>query len=436
MGFEAFVGGLFSTLKFIGRSLGHVAAPVVKAIVQGAKDFVNGVVIGVTEVMRDEPKSAQESNERELQQVNEEIVSLQKRYRERGSLDDQQKRRWANLKERRDSLNLEIAAIDKFSAAEEIVQEEKNYRPIVINDDNAHILQYHVGQSAYNKLCQCGRVMVLQWNRSVETAGLHDFFWGCSGYYIKVDVRPVCQRTQKLTMNDLNLFANLSRPEFEIDSLSLTRETIDPVKARRIRQALDSIEGSQHSKRMGIATYRCPVHGESLRLKRKNQASDQLLDEYFLGCPRWLPDNAGCNFLVKLKSAAQISGVLNGEGMPGVLGVGTSTSIRTRQPATESMRKVWSTSMSANVNPVAPAKARIAATTAPREISSVPVVPPPSGFAVKVPSQKVQAEIDRTVIPNDGSWGAAVRAAIRRNQIWVESGEAGVNLTKGRYPET
>lgn len=321
MGFAAFMGGMFTTLKFIGRSLGHVAAPVVKAIVQGARDFVNGIVIGFNEGMRDEPKSAQERNERELQQVNEEIVGLQKRYRDRGGLDDQQKRRWAILKERRDALNLEIAAIDKFSAAEEIVQEEKNYRPIVISDENAHILQYHVGQSAYNKLCHCGRVMVLQWNRSVATAGLNDFFWGCSGFYVKVDARPVCQRTQKLTMDDLNLFANLNRPEFEIDSVSLTRETINPVKARRIRQALDSIKGAQQSKRMGIATYRCPVHGESLRLKRKNQSTDQLLDEYFLGCPRWLPDNAGCNFLVKLKSAAQISSVLDAEKHKGVLSV-------------------------------------------------------------------------------------------------------------------
>ncbi|MBK7001811.1 MAG: hypothetical protein IPH35_18090 [Rhodoferax sp.] len=321
MGFAAFMGGLFSTLKFIGRSLGHVAAPVVKAIVQGARDFVNGVVIGFNEGMRDEPKSAQERNERELQQVNEEIMALREIHKRQGGLNDQQKRRHAILKERRDVLNQEISAIDKFSTAEEIVQEGKNYHPIVISDANAHILQYHVGQSAYNKLCQCGRVMVLQWNRSVATAGLNDFFWGCSGYYIKVDGRSVCHRTQKLTTDDLNLFANLNRPEFEIDSASLTRETINPVRARRIRQALDSIKGAQQSERIGIATYRCPVHGESLRLRRKNQSSDQLLDEYFLGCPRWLPDNAGCNFLVKLKSAAQISSVLDSEQRQGVLSV-------------------------------------------------------------------------------------------------------------------
>jgi len=72
---------------------------------------------------------------------------------------------------------------------------------------------------------------------------------------------------------------------------------------------------------MGIATYRCPIHGESLRLQRKNLRNDQILDEYFLGCPRWLPDNMGCNFLVKLKSAAQISSVLDMEQRVGVLDV-------------------------------------------------------------------------------------------------------------------
>jgi hypothetical protein len=321
MSFASLLAGAFSTLKFIGRSLGHVAAPVVKAVVQGAKDLVNGFATGFSEKMRDEPKSAQERNERELQQVNEEVATLQKKYRDQGGLNDEQKKRWLFLRARRDALNNEIEAIDKFTAAEEIVKEEENYKPVFISDDNAHILQYHVGQSAYNKLCQCGRVMVLQWNRNVTTAGLNDFFWGCSGFYVKADNQAVCHRTQQLTVDDLNLFANLNRPEFEIDSSTLTRETINPVKARRIRHALDSIRGTQQSKKMGIATYRCPVHGESLRLRRKNQSSDQLLDEYFLGCPRWLPDNAGCNFLVKLKSAAQISSVLDTEQHKGVLSV-------------------------------------------------------------------------------------------------------------------
>jgi hypothetical protein len=161
----------------------------------------------------------------------------------------------------------------------------------------------------------------LQWDRRKETAGLQDFFWGCSGYYIEFRGKRACTYTERLTVADLNLFTNLSRPEFAIDSATLTRETINPTKARRIRQALDSIRGQHNSKSLGIATYRCPIHGESLRLKRKNHSSNHLFDEYFLGCPRWLPDNAGCNFLIKLKSAAQISSVMDKAQGMGVLGI-------------------------------------------------------------------------------------------------------------------
>lgn len=321
MGWDSLLFGLMKAVTLVGRAIVGVVAPVAKTIVQGAKSFVDGVVSGFGDRMRDDPKTALERAERELQQVNAEVMRLVARHRESGGLSDAEKKRWNALRARRDELNDEIASIEKFTTAEGVVEEAEDYKPIVISDDTAHVLQYHVGQSTHNKTCQCGRPMVLQWNRAVAVAGLNDFFWGCSGYYSEVNGRRICTRTQQLTFEDLNLFANLNRPEFEISSQTLTAEAINPVKARRIRQALDSIRDSHQGKRLGIATYRCPVHGESLRLRRKNQAADQLLDQYFLGCPRWLPNNAGCNFLVKLKSAAQISSVLNAEQGNGVLNV-------------------------------------------------------------------------------------------------------------------
>jgi hypothetical protein len=63
--------------------------------------------------------------------------------------------------------------------------------------------------------------------------------------------------------------------------------------------------------------YRCPVHGETLALREKRDARS-LLDRYFLGCPRWLPDRTGCPYIVKLKSAAQLDAYLRaaeGEGV-------------------------------------------------------------------------------------------------------------------------
>jgi len=316
-----FFSELFSAVVTIGRAIAGAIAPVVRGIVEGAKYLINEVASAYSSSTRKEPVTQRERHERELQQVNEEVMSLRKRHQQNDGLTQQEKRRWDELKHRRDELNAAIASIDQETTAQDIVTEEKHYKAVAITNDTAHILQYHVGQSAYNKTCTCGRVMVLQWNRQTSTAGLRDFFWGCSGWYEQINGHPACRRNAPLTHDDLNLFANLNRPEFEIDSATLTREALNPTKARRIRQALDSVRGAQQSKRMGIATYRCPIHGESLRLRRKNQSSDQILDEYFLGCPRWLPDNQGCNFLVKLKSAAQISSVLNTEQRVGVLNV-------------------------------------------------------------------------------------------------------------------
>ena len=157
--------------------------------------------------------------------------------------------------------------------------------------------------------------------QSNRNGWLSDFFWGCSGWYEKTSDKRACLRRKPLRHEELNLFANAGRPEFQISSPQLTRATLNPDKARRIRQALDSVKDSHDKKRMGIATYRCPIHGESLRLRRKNQATSEVLDAYFLGCPRWLPNDAGCNFLVKLKSPAQISSILDTEQDHGVLSV-------------------------------------------------------------------------------------------------------------------
>lgn len=328
MSFVSFIAGLrqlgaviWPDLKKVGGTvLGEVARGI-GVVVKSAKEFVDGMVSGYLKGRREQPATARERAERDLQEVNEEIFDLRRKYSEGGGLNEQQKRRWADLKSRRDEINAELSAIDQVTTAVEVSEKEKDIRLVQVNDTNAQILQYHVGQNVCNKICRCGRPMVLQWDRRKETAGLRDFFWGCSGYYIEVNGRRACTHTERLSANDLDLFANLNRPEFALDSVTLTRETINPTKAKRIRQALDNIRGKHRSKSLGIATYRCPIHGESLRLQRKAQTSNQLFDEYFLGCPRWLPNNAGCNFLIKLKSAAQISSVLDKEQGAGVLGI-------------------------------------------------------------------------------------------------------------------
>ena len=67
-----------------------------------------------------------------------------------------------------------------------------------------------------------------------------------------------------------------------------------------------------------IEKYLCPTHGVELVLKQKN-AADVLLDLYFLGCPMWNGTDTGCNFVMKIKSAAQLASLLEAATGRGIL---------------------------------------------------------------------------------------------------------------------
>jgi hypothetical protein len=311
----------WSALKHVGGAVLGVVGRVAATVVAEAKIFINDVVTGYSEGRRAKPETEQEHAERALESVNDEIMKLRQRYRDNRGLTDSENTRWQELKKRRVELNDVITEVDKLHTAKCIVGQEKDYRSLLVNDASAHVLQYHVGKSTYNKVCRCGRPMVLQWSLKNGSERLDNFFWGCSGYYLLRGQMHACTRIEPLTPADRSLFVNMNRPEFELDAATLTKEAINPTKAKKLRQALDSIQQSHKEKRAGIATYRCPFHGESMRLQRKNEHVDQLFDQYFLGCPRWLPDKSGCNFLIKLKSAAQVSSVLDTEQRQGVLGV-------------------------------------------------------------------------------------------------------------------
>lgn len=259
------------------------------------------------------PAQQQEQLERQLQQVNAEILSLRKRFLDRGNLTDAERQRSRELTEQRSKLAAELGTLDKFTNAETIVREEKDYQVIAIEDSTTHILQYHVGQSTYNKACPaCGRPMVLQWRRDQAAVQAREVFWGCSGWYHKDHKtnQPMCSQTARLTPDDLKLFANRNRPEFDLTPTELGSHIQSPQRAARLRQALDDIRSQQRKNHIGIESYRCPIHGERLMLKRKRELTGDILDEYFLGCPRWLPDDRGCNFLVKLKAPAQLAALV------------------------------------------------------------------------------------------------------------------------------
>jgi hypothetical protein len=307
------VGAVFDGVLQVGKAVFKALPIVVDATIKAARKIVDEVEKAADEAFREEPKTVREHIERALQEVNARIQRIRQKYQENGFLNQTDQETWNYLRQQRNELNEKLTALDQINTAEDIVKQEKDYDATTISDDNAQILQFHVGQSTHNKICVCGRPMVLQWNRDLTTAGLKDFFWGCSGWYIENKGKRACIRQVRLSQDDLRLFANLNRAEFKVTSIELTRKILDPKRAKRVREALDSIRDEHYKRNLGIAIYRCPIHGESLRLKRKKQSDKGLLDEYFLGCPRWLPHNAGCNFIVKLKSAGQISSVIAGE---------------------------------------------------------------------------------------------------------------------------
>lgn len=319
-GLFSIVGTALSGIVQVGSAIAKAVPSVVEAAVKAARSIVDEVAKVADQLFQEPPKSASERRERELQEINEEIQHLRKKYQDRGSLSKRDRQAWERLKQQRQEINEQLAGFDQISTADTIVKEEKSYQATKIADDTAHILQFHVGRSTYNKICSCGRPMILQWNRELKTPGIQDFFWGCSGWYI-VDSKGqhACGYRVPLVDDELNIFANLNRSDFQIKSAELTRKTLDPKRANRVRQALDSIRVEHRKRRLGISIYRCPIHGESLRLQRKGKTNNGLLDEYFLGCPRWQPDNQGCNFIIKLKSAGQISSVLTAEHQQGIL---------------------------------------------------------------------------------------------------------------------
>lgn len=294
-----------------GKAVVAASAPVVRRVRNAARDAIDEVMRRVGR-MRGDANSERDVVERQLQEVNARIARLKKNYEKNGGLTDNEKAEWRRLKERRDNLIQDLENLDAAGFATDVEDEDKEFDATTVSEDQAHLIDMVTGQNTYGKKCRaCSRAMTLQWGRRVGTPGLRDFFWGCSGWYI-IDMhgRHACRHSERLTDDDFRIFMDVTQPEFQMTAEEVRKRVMDPGRRQRLRQALDGIREQNRESELGLAHYRCPVHGESLRLQRKSQSNDDFLDEYFLGCPRWLPQNQGCNFLIKLKSPGRISGVI------------------------------------------------------------------------------------------------------------------------------
>ena len=256
----------------------------------------------------------------ELININDEFLSILEKYNRRGSLSGNEKRRADYLRHRRDELKNTIDGVDEVLVAKEINEEPDAFKKFIVNNDRAHILQGQVGVSVFGKKCpNCGRDMLIQWPRTVNTAKVSDFFWGCSGwYYILPNGQRACFKTINISQLDMSIFARTDTPEYQVSNNELTELVMLPGPSSIVTERMNDVISDQRAQHRGADDYRCPTHGEELVLRKKNQPTS-LLDQYFLGCPRWKANNQGCGYMVKLKSAAQLSTLLKKETGTGIL---------------------------------------------------------------------------------------------------------------------
>ena len=254
-----------------------------------------------------------------LRSVNDEIMHLRNQRMSSGSLNDRARKRWEDLRAERDQLLTELNQSKEVRAAEKIFETETNIDKVEIDLETTHVLQYNAFADTLGKQCSlCGRPMKLQWKRGLTMAEPKDFYWGCTGWYVQRGGRRTCQHTEKLHRNDYGLMTDTSAPEFSMTAEEFGIILADKGTEKIIDTRLDDLKSDLNSSRRGVELATCPVHGENMILRRKQNA-DGLLDTYFLACPYWQPNNAGCTFIEKLKSGSQLAALLKSETGQGIL---------------------------------------------------------------------------------------------------------------------
>ena len=245
--------------------------------------------------------------ERDVQIVNAQIAEYESKSQRDGHLNEYD---WHTLRdfydEREEKRSLLVAA-NGLVIADQMNSGTGTYDIVRVTDDKTHILQFHVGQTVFGKVCgSCGRPMVLQWQQHLETVRMRDFFWGCTGFYSRT-----CRNVERFEQSDMELFTKTDREEFTIPTAQLSSIARSPQAVKMVRRRMDEIVN------VGNSTYYCPIHHEPMVLRQKKGA-ETLRDLFFYGCPRWRPSGPSCKQIVKLKSAAQLSAALEtatGRGM-------------------------------------------------------------------------------------------------------------------------
>lgn len=296
------------------------------SIISAAVDIVSEVVSTVTSIFSSkkiEPKTVYQERDRKQDQIhdlNEEILRLRSRYLDVGYLNDAEKRRHKVLDERRQELKSDIDEQRQVIAADTFVQNEALINKVEIDLETTHVLQWNAFADTLGKTCpKCARVMKLQWRRNLDQVRPDDFYWGCTGWYFinNKDLR-MCNYTEDMKKQDYSLLTDTSAPEFSLTSDEFTTIIQDEDTSKLIIERMDDLQSDLKSRSEGINIVCCPIHAEPMVLQKKKNGVG-LLDQYYLRCKHWKPDNKGCTYIEKLKSGSQLAALLKNKTGNGLL---------------------------------------------------------------------------------------------------------------------
>ena len=298
------VFGFIETLATAaGLAAGTMAAVAVGTVVLGAFVAAHCIRAGFEEFNREfsntDAARFRESRENEIREINSEIVGLESKLWMDGRLSDYDRHALDNLYRRRKSQFSLLENANGLVMANEVSRKTGEFDNMHVSDINAHVLQYHAGQSVFGKTCRnCGMPMTLQWQQSIDVARMSDFFWACTGFYDRK-----CRNVERFVRTDMDLFTNTGREEFSIGNSKFNSIVHMPQSTKLVRRRMNELISLPNS------TYYCPVHHEPMVLRTKKGA-ETVRDMYFYGCPRWRPNGPSCSQIVKLKSAAQLTAAL------------------------------------------------------------------------------------------------------------------------------
>jgi len=313
------LSNIFKTaVSVIGTAVDFVATEVVP-VAQDVAKTVTTMIKAEYKKIRAKYESIDfelRKNERfnDIGKINNDIAEYERKRRKDGKLNVYDSADLDALKKRRDELSERVGAIQEVLAAKEMSEDSDSFENIIISNGNTHILQFHVGQTVFGKSCRtCQRPMILQWDRKkgINALAMKDFFWGCTGWYEKNENNEpnshACKSTEPFRRNDMSLFTRADRPELiEFSDIEFSDFAKKAGPLRSITSKLKGIVDEPNE------TYTCPVHKEPMVLKehKNSNATLGLLDQYFMGCPRWNRDGTGCTQMVKLASPAQVASAL------------------------------------------------------------------------------------------------------------------------------